>query len=112
MKKKALFYFATMLLLFTSCVKEDKVLTEKQAQDFYDYAYPLVMMKISQDAMLSSPLRQDDQLNKFIMFKQLAKPENKAVVLGNRNTLYCVGWVDLSEVLFCLRFQIWKIDIM
>lgn len=72
-------------------------ITEQEAEDFYDYAYPLVMMKISQDAMLTSPLRKNDQLNKFIMFKKLAQPENTAVVLGNRNTLYCVGWVDLSQ---------------
>ena len=79
--------------------KPDKSLkiSEKQAEALYDYAYPLVMMKISQDAMLSSPLRKDDHLNQFIMFKQLAQPENTAVVLGNRNTLYCVGWVDLSQ---------------
>jgi len=73
-------------------------MTVQEAEEFYDYAYPLVMMKISQDAMLSSPLRKKGgQLNKFIMFKKLAQPKNTAVVLGNRNTLYCVGWLDLSE---------------
>ncbi|MBB6460267.1 DUF1254 domain-containing protein [Flammeovirga kamogawensis] len=83
--------------LMFSCSNENTKITEKQSEAFYDYAYPLVMMKISQDAMLTSPLRKGDDVNKFIMFKKLAQPENTAVVLGNRNTLYCVGWVDLSE---------------
>lgn len=88
-----------LLSLTFSCnsSKQTIKITEQEAEDFYDYAYPLVMMKISQDAMLSSPLRKDDKLNKFIMFDKLAQPENTAVVLGNRNTLYCVGWIDLSE---------------
>ncbi len=90
----------TLLLTCSFSCNSDKnavKMTEQDAEDFYDYAYPLVMMKISQDAMLTSPLRKNDKLNKFIMFKKLAQPENTAVVLGNRNTLYCVGWVDLSE---------------
>lgn len=95
MKKLILFVF--MVTLISSCNTKKKALTSEQANSFYDYAYPLVMMKISQDVMLSSPLRKGDQLNKFIMFRKLAQPENTAVVLGNRNTLYCVGWVDLSS---------------
>jgi len=81
----------------TKKTSKDIEISAKQAEALYDFAYPLVMMKISQDAMLSSPLRKDDHLNQFIMFKKLAQPENTAVVLGNRNTLYCVGWVDLSQ---------------
>ena len=47
--------------------------------------------------MFTVPFRDESHPNEFIMFKNLAKPENKAVVLGNRNTLYCVGWIDLSK---------------
>lgn len=87
------------LSLIYSCdtEKQTQNITQTEAEEFYEYAYPLVMMKISQDAMLTSPLRKNDRLNKFIMFSKLAQPENTAVVLGNRNTLYCVGWIDLSE---------------
>lgn len=87
-------FILTNLFAFS---QETQNINQKQSEALYEYAYPLVMMKISQDAMLTSPLRKGDQLNQFIMFKKLAQPENTAVVLGNRNTLYCVGWVDLSE---------------
>ena len=89
--------FITFLLFASlSSFGQDK-LSLKSAEAFYDYAYPMVMMKISQDLMLTSPLRQNQNTNQFIMFKQLAQPENTAVVLGNRNTLYCVAWIDLSD---------------
>ncbi|MGB0838038.1 MAG: DUF1254 domain-containing protein [Flavobacteriaceae bacterium] len=84
------------ILAIVSCSEKTEPITEKQAEDLFDYAYPLVMMQISQDLMLTSPLRKPGSPNEFIMFKKLAQPQNTAVVLGNRNTLYCVGWVDLS----------------
>lgn len=97
-KTSSILLIVTILLSFTfSCQTPKSLITAEEAEALYEYAYPLVMMKISQDAMLTSPLRKGDQLNQFIMFKKLAQPENTAVVLGNRNTLYCVGWVDLSE---------------
>jgi len=67
------------------------------AEAIYDYTYPLVIMKLSQDVMFTVPFRARSVPNHFIHFKQLALPENKAVVLGNRNTLYSVGWVDLGK---------------
>lgn len=67
------------------------------AEAIFDYAYPLVIMKISQDLMLTVPLRPRTTPNHFIHFKRLAQPEQRAVVLGNRNTLYSVGWLDLSK---------------
>ena len=76
---------------------EDAEVTGEQAEQIFDYAYPLVLMQITQDLMFTVPFRQKSHPNKFIMFDELAKPENQAVVLGNRNTLYCVGWVDLSK---------------
>lgn len=72
-------------------------LTVADAEAIYDYAYPLVIMKISQDMMFSVPFRPASHANHFIHFKRLAMPQNRAVVLGNRNTLYSVGWVDLSK---------------
>jgi len=68
-----------------------------EAEAIFDYAYPLVIMKISQDLMLTVPLRPRTTPNHFIHFRRLAQPEQRAVVLGNRNTLYSVGWLDLSE---------------
>ncbi|MEO0883695.1 MAG: DUF1254 domain-containing protein [Pseudomonadota bacterium] len=68
-----------------------------EAEAIYDYAYPLVIMKISQDVMFTVPFRPPTTPNHFIHFKRLAQPEQRAVVLGNRNTLYSVGWVDLSK---------------
>ena len=47
--------------------------------------------------MFTVPSRPGGHPNHFIMFNKLAQPENTAVVLGNRNTLYCVGWIDLSK---------------
>jgi hypothetical protein len=67
------------------------------AQTLAEYAYPLVIMKISRDLMLNSQLRQKSNDNHLILFKQLAQPENTAVVLGNRDTLYTVAWIDLSK---------------
>lgn len=78
----------------TSRTLEEPVYTSKlstaDAEKIFDYSYPLVLMRISQDLMFTVPFRDKSHPNKFIMFKELAKPENKAVVLGNRNTLYCV----------------------
>lgn len=71
--------------------------TVAEAEAIYDYAYPLVIMKISQDMMFTAPFRAASHANHFIHFKRLAMPKNRAVVLGNRNTLYSVGWVDLSK---------------
>lgn len=70
---------------------------EQLARTLADYAYPLVIMKISRDLMSNSPLRANTTDNHLILFKQLAQPENTAVVLGNRDTLYTVGWIDLSK---------------
>jgi len=70
---------------------------EQLAQTLADYAYPLVIMKISRDLMSNSPLRPSTPDNHLILFKQLAQPENTAVVLGNRDTLYTVAWIDLSK---------------
>ncbi|OAO04301.1 hypothetical protein A8B75_09775 [Sphingomonadales bacterium EhC05] len=72
-------------------------ISEAEAQQIFDYAYPLVIMKISQDLMFTVPIRERSVPNHFIHFKRLAMPQNKAVVLGNRNTLYSVGWIDLSK---------------
>jgi hypothetical protein len=72
-------------------------ITLAQAEEIFDYAYPLVIMKISQDMMFTAPFRPQSHPNHIIMFKRLAMPQNRAVVLGNRNTLYSVGWVDLSK---------------
>lgn len=69
----------------------------EEAEQIFDYAYPLVLMQVTQDLMFSVPFRERSHPNNFIMFDELAKPKNQAVVLGNRNTLYCVGWVDLSK---------------
>ncbi len=77
--------------------KRTAELSLKNAETIFDYAYPLVLMRISQDLMFTVPFRDESHPNEFIMLKNLAKPENKAVVLGNRNTLYCVGWIDLSK---------------
>ncbi|QZT37370.1 DUF1254 domain-containing protein [Halosquirtibacter xylanolyticus] len=75
----------------------DKTVDVDDAIEVYDYTYPLVIMGLSQDLMLDNPLRPKQKPNCLIKFKQLAQPKNKAVVLGNRNTLYTVGWIDLSK---------------
>jgi len=64
---------------------------------FFDYAYPLVLMKISRDLMQNSPLRPPTSDNHMLNFRNLARPENTAVVLGNRDTLYTTAWIDLSQ---------------
>jgi hypothetical protein len=94
-----------IIFLMSSCQEGNKstknssefVLSESQAKKLFDYSYPLVIMKISKDVMLFNPMREHSTPNHFIMFDNLAEPKNKAVVLGNRNTLYCVGWLDLSK---------------
>lgn len=73
------------------------LISVSDAEAIFDYAYPLVLMKISQDLMLTAPMRPHTTPNHFIHFSRLAQPEQRAVVLGNRNTLYSVGWLDLSE---------------
>lgn len=75
----------------------EKQSPEQLAQTLADYAYPLVIMKISRDLMVNSSLRQKTTDNHLILFTQLAQPENTAVVLGNRDTLYTVAWIDLSK---------------
>jgi hypothetical protein len=72
------------------------ILSQAEAETIFDYAYPLVIMKISQDLMLTVPLGPRTNPNHFIHFRRLAQPEQRAVVLGNRNTFYSVGWLDLS----------------
>ncbi|MDC1105557.1 DUF1254 domain-containing protein [Prolixibacteraceae bacterium] len=92
-----------MSLLIVGCATtspkhQDKpTITEQEAVQIFDYAYPLVIMSLSQDLMLKNPFRPHQKPNSLILFTQLAQPKNKAVVLGNRNTLYTVGWIDLSR---------------
>lgn len=83
----------------TAASKDDALvtITANQAEAIFDYAYPLVIMKISQDMMFTVPFRPNSRPNQLILFKRLAMPQNRAVVLGNRNTLYSVGWVDVSK---------------
>jgi len=76
---------------------DDVPISGSEAEQIFDYAYPLVLMQVTQDLMFTVPFREKSHPNRFIMFDELAKPKNQAVVLGNRNTLYCVGWVDLSK---------------
>lgn len=100
-------FLLAMTLLITSCdflsdntlqdYNPDAAISGDEAEQIFDYAYPLVLMQITQDLMFTVPFRDDSHPNQFIMFDELAKPINQAVVLGNRNTLYCVGWVDLSK---------------
>jgi|TARA_B110000879_G_scaffold151501_1_gene196179 hypothetical protein len=95
------------MLLLTSCdfftdstpksYNSDAVISGQESELIFDYAYPLVLMQITQDLMFTVPFRDKSHPNQFIMFNELAKPKNQAVVLGNRNTLYCVGWVDLEK---------------
>jgi hypothetical protein len=75
----------------------DAPISGAEAEDIFDYAYPLVLMQVTQDLMFTVPFRPDSHPNQFIMFDELAKPKNQAVVLGNRNTLYFVGWVNLNK---------------
>ena len=77
--------------------REVSLQSTAEAEAIFDYAYPLVIMKISQDLMLTVPIRPRTTPNHFIHFRRLAQPEQRAVVLGNRNTLYSVGWLDLSQ---------------
>ncbi|NNE56708.1 MAG: DUF1254 domain-containing protein [Hellea sp.] len=72
-------------------------ITIPQAEQIFDYAYPLVIMKISQDVMFTVPFGDKGTINDFMHFKRIAGPKERAVVLANRNTHYSVGWVDLSE---------------
>lgn len=87
---------ALIALTFIAC-KPMSTISVKDAETAFDYAYPLVIMEISQDLMLVNPMRPSQKPNQLILFKQLAQPQNRAVVLGNRNTLYTVGWIDLSK---------------
>ncbi len=100
---------AIATITLSSCVKdqtkdmskkqdiETYSITEKNAEALYDYAYPLVLMKITQDMIFTAPFRDSTHPNEFLMIKKLATPDFKAVVLPNRNTLYCSGWMDLSK---------------
>ena len=114
MRKVRVYFYLVMRLLYSSvliglifstisCSSNQNNLSKSvpldtaQAEAIFDFAYPLVLMQLSADIMMNNPLRPHSLPNEFIMFKELAKPENKAVVLGNRNTLYCVGWINLSK---------------
>ena len=94
---------AFALILTTGCGHDESQslepapITQADAEAIFDYAYPLVIMQISQDVMFTVPFRDKSWPNRFIHFKTLAQPKQKAVVLGNRNTLYSVGWLDLSQ---------------
>lgn len=96
-------WFVMALVLVSACDSTDRQavnaeieLTQAQAEAIFDYAYPLVIMRVSQDLMMTVPFRDKTVPNHFIHLNELARPDQRAVVLGNRNTLYSVGWLDLS----------------
>jgi hypothetical protein len=101
------YFLVVLIALLGACISRfestplpylpDAPISGAEAEEIFDYAYPLVLMQVTQDLMFTVPFRPESHPNQFIMFDELAKPKNQAVVLGNRNTLYCVGWVDLSK---------------
>ena len=46
-------------------------LSESDAEKIYDYAYPMVLMKITQDMIFTAPFRDKTHPNQFLMIKKM-----------------------------------------
>lgn len=66
----------------------------------YIYAYPLVLMHITKEAMTATPYPTGHgcaPINQFDHIQKFPTPQIKTVVRPNMDTLYSVAWLDLSK---------------
>jgi len=74
-----------------SCVKQDML--NSMALDAYIYGYPLVLMDITKNIMLSSGYQQ----NQFSNERIFPDPQYTTIIRPNVDTLYSMAWLDLSR---------------
>ena len=85
---------------------------QQLAQTLTDYAYPLVIMKISRDLMLNSALRPRTPDNHLILFKQLAQPENTQLFSATETRCTRLRGSTSARAPSHSRFPIWVIAIL
>jgi len=67
---------------------------QKVAEAAFIYGYPLVLMDLTRDAMLSAPRAEP---NRFAHSASLATSADRAFVRPNVDTLYSNAWLDLAQ---------------
>lgn len=63
------------------------------AIDAYIYGYPLVLMDVTKNNMLTSGTR----INHFLNERAFPNPEYTTIIRPNVDTLYSMAWLDLSQ---------------
>lgn len=83
-------YYNPSAVLDYSCVNQDML--NFMALDAYIYGYPLVLMDITKNIMLSSGYQQ----NQFLNERVFPNPQYTTIIRPNVDTLYSMAWLDLS----------------
>jgi hypothetical protein len=100
------FVYLSMFILFITtnplafAAKNDPKEFYNSAVDAYIYAYPLVLTDVTKQIMTnvaSAETTGRAPINQFSHAMQLAKPNDKDVVLPNVDTLYSIAWLDLTS---------------
>lgn len=79
----------------------------QDAGEAYIYGYPLVLMDQTRRAMLAAPASDTGptfQTNRLGHIRDLPNADDIAVVRPNRDTLYSIAWLDLSQGPVVLRW--------
>ncbi len=100
MKKIYLIALASLMIISSGCVSEQK-LTAKEitqiAKEAYIYGFPMVLnYKTMYDYAVDkkSPEYKGD-FNKLACVARVFTPEDKTIITPNSDTPYCMTWVDL-----------------
>lgn len=105
---KANFFLFLMIILVGSVLLIGRIRLQEQREatiyeigkKAYIYAYPLVLMHMTKEAMTATPYPTGHgaaPINQFDHIATFPTPKTKTVVRPNMDTLYSVAWLDLSK---------------
>ena len=91
--RKLMLYFLLITCFFLLVTSDFAIATENIYEigfQTYVFAYPIVLMKATQ-------IKQNIPDNQFLHYRDLPLPSDRDIVRWNRDTLYSMAWLDLSE---------------
>jgi hypothetical protein len=85
-----LFLITSLFFLIPSGIAKATESLYEIAYQTYIYAYPIVLMK-------STQIKQNVPVNQFLHYRELPLPSDRDIVRWNRDTLYSMAWLNLSD---------------
>ena len=85
-----LFLITSLFFLIQSVIAKATESLYEIAYQPYIYAYPIVLMK-------STQIKQNIPVNQFLHYRELQLHSDCDIVRWNRDTLYSMAWLNLSD---------------